>query len=246
MTTMMIIILIPKMNQGMNHLLYLQSVKEFLLHLIGQISYGNLKREYLEKLKPLILEEGDKSPKFTLNTLSSSQTSIYKQFPIPNPFQQLTTKELQQEINQLKTEIKYLKNEVLTLKTNDLTIEAKLALLQIQPQKIEIPTTIPLEISNIPETEISTKQFLQTISKITFQKWFLVVTLTVEDFSTNAVALIDTGADVNCIKRGIIPTKYCEKTNEGLSSANDTPLTISYKLNKGYIKMKDTVSKIHF
>ena len=70
--------------------------------------------------------------------------------------------------------------------------------------------------------------------------------MTVEDFSTNAVALIDTGADVNCIKRGIIPTKYCEKTNEGLSSANDTPLTISYKLNKGYIKMKDTVSKIHF
>jgi len=41
---------------------------------------------------------------------------------------------------------------------------------------------------------------------------------------------------VNCIKRGIIPTKYCEKTNEGLSSANGTPLTISYKLNKGYIK----------
>jgi len=51
-----------------------------------------------------------------------------------------------------------------------LKIEAKLALLQIQPQKLEIPATIPLEISNIPETEISTKQFLQTISKITFQK----------------------------------------------------------------------------
>jgi len=55
-------------------------------------------------------------------------------------------------------------------------------------------------------------------------------------FSTNTVALIDSGAYVNCIKRGIIPTKYCEKTNEGLSSANGTPLTISYKLNKGYIK----------
>ena len=92
-------------------------------------------------------------------------------------------------------------------------LEAKLALLQIQPQKIEIPTNaIPLEISNIPETEIPNKQFLQTISKITFQKWFSIVTLTVEDFSTNTVALIDSGADVNCIKRGIIPTKYYEKT----------------------------------
>jgi len=59
---------------------------------------------------------------------------------------------------------------VLTLKTNDLTTEAKLALLQIQPQKIELLPTIPLEISNIPDTEIPTKQFLQTISEIAFQK----------------------------------------------------------------------------
>jgi len=77
---------------------------------------------------------------------------------------------------------------------------------------------------------------LQTISKITFQKWFSIVTLTVEDFSTNKVALIDSGADVNCIKKGIIPAKYCKKINEGLSSAIGTPLTISYKLHKGYIK----------
>jgi len=96
-----------------------KSQKEFLLDLIGQILDGSLKREYLKKLKTLILEEEDKTRKFTLNASSSSLTNIYKQFPIPNPFQQITTKELQQEINQLKIEIKYLKNEVLTLKTND-------------------------------------------------------------------------------------------------------------------------------
>ena len=80
------------------------------------------------------------------------------------------------------------------------------------------------------------QQFIQTISKITFQKWFSIVTLIAEDFSTNTVALIDSGADVNCIKRGIIPTKYCEKSNEGLASANGSALHINYKLNKGYIK----------
>jgi len=89
-------------------------------------------------------------------------------------------------------------------------------------------------------------QFLQTISKITFQKWYSVVNLTVEDFSVNTIALIDSGADLNCIKRGVVPTKYCERTNEGLSSANGTPLTISYKLDKGYIKTMDIVLKIHF
>jgi len=108
--------------------------------------------------------------------------------------------------------------------------------LQSPSANTKIPNTIPVDIAGIPEEEIPTQQFLQTISKITFQKWFSIVTLAVEDFSTNTVALIDSGADVNCIKRGIIPTKYCEKTNERLSSANGTPLTISYKLNKGYIK----------
>ena len=68
--------------------------KEFLLDLMGQTPDGNLKREYLEKLKTLILEEEDKTPKFTLNAPSSSLTNIYKQFPIPNPFQQIITKEL--------------------------------------------------------------------------------------------------------------------------------------------------------
>jgi len=64
-----------------------KSQKEFLLDLIGQIPDGDLKKEYLKKLKQLILEEEDKTPKFTLNPSTSSLTNIYKQFPIPNPFQ---------------------------------------------------------------------------------------------------------------------------------------------------------------
>ena len=58
-----------------------KSQKEFLLDLIGQIPDGELKKEYLEKLKILILEEEDKTPKFTLNASSSSLTNIYKNFP---------------------------------------------------------------------------------------------------------------------------------------------------------------------
>ena len=57
-----------------------------------------------------------------------------------------------------------------------------------------------------------------------------------KSFQCKTEQKINSGADLNCIKRGIVPIKYCEKTNEGLSSANGTPLNISYKLNKGYIK----------
>ena len=52
----------------------------------------------------------------------------------------------------------------------------------------------------------------------------------------NAVALIDSGADQNCIKAGIVPTKFCERTREQLVSANGEPLTFPYKLNKGHIQ----------
>jgi len=70
---------------------------------------------------------------------------------------------------------------------------------------------------------------------VTSQKWYSVVAIVVNDFSTNVVALIDSGADQNSTREGIIPTKYCERTKEQLCSANGEPLYIKYKLSKGYI-----------
>ena len=63
-----------------------------------------------------------------------------------------------------------------------------------------------------------------------------MVKIVVNDFSTNAIALIDSGVDQNYIREGIIPNKYCERTKEQLCSANGEPLNIMYKLNKGYIQ----------
>jgi len=61
----------------------------------------------------------------------------------------------------------------------------------------------------------------------------------VNDFSANAIALIDSGADQNCIREGIIPTKCCERMKEQLCSANEEPLNIKCKLNKGHIQNND-------
>ena len=47
-----------------------KSQKEFLLDLIGQIPDGNLKKEYLTKLKQVI--EDEKTPNFSLNKSSSA------------------------------------------------------------------------------------------------------------------------------------------------------------------------------
>ena len=77
--------------------------KEFLLDLICQIPDVNTKREYLEKLKGIILEEEGKRPTFELGpSTSSSLTQIFDRYPITNTYQQITTKQLQTEINDLK------------------------------------------------------------------------------------------------------------------------------------------------
>ena len=47
---------------------------------ILQIADGNLKKEYLEKLKQIILEEEDKTPKFSLDGSSSSLTQFTNNF----------------------------------------------------------------------------------------------------------------------------------------------------------------------
>jgi len=105
--------------------------KEFLLDLIGQIPYINTKREYLDNLKSIILEEEDKTRKFELGTSSSSSISqIFERYPIPNPYQPITTKQLQAEVNDLKSQVRFLKTEVVSLKSKDLEIETKLAILE--------------------------------------------------------------------------------------------------------------------
>lgn len=62
-----------------------------------------------------------------------------------------------------------------------------------------------------------------------------MIKLTIDDFNIETVAFIDSDADQNCIKEGLVPTKFCDKTREQLMSANGAPLKIKYKLDKVYI-----------
>ena len=73
------------------------------------------------------------------------------------------------------------------------------------------------------------------IQKINYQKWHVNVTLVVDNFKTSIMALVDSGADHNIIREGIVPTKYCDKTKEKLFTANNSPLKIKYKLSRAHI-----------
>ena len=73
--------------------------KEFLIDLTGRISHEETKKEYLGKHKDLILEEEKKVIKFDIET--PGLTKLFQKYQVPNPFQQLTTKDILIEVNVL-------------------------------------------------------------------------------------------------------------------------------------------------
>ena len=58
------------------------------------------------------------------------------------------------------------------------------------------------------------QNFLRLIDRVIFQKWHTKITLVInKEFSLTEIALIDLGADMNCIQEGLIPLKYYKKKN---------------------------------
>ena len=82
---------------------------------------------------------------------------------------------------------------------------------QIATQVISIKDRIkycnePLTDSPIPNKHVYTNkssykdEFLNIIDRMIFQKWYTEITLVVhKEFSLTVVALVDSGADMNCI-----------------------------------------------
>ena len=115
------------------------------------------------------------------------------------------TQDLIYEINNLKKEIHYLKNESKNL-------ENRISILE----KGKLPIDNQNLIRQSEETE-----FLQTLQIIRSQKWFVKVKLLIDNnFTKQFIVLIDSGADLNCIKEGLIPIKYFQKTTHSLSVTN--------------------------
>ncbi|XP_016178025.1 uncharacterized protein LOC107620369 [Arachis ipaensis] len=67
-----------------------------------------------------------------------------------------------------------------------------------------------------------------------------------KDFVLETIALFDSGADSNCIKEGLIPTKYFEKTTERLSSITGERLNIKFKLTNAFVEKGNLRIPINF
>ncbi|GAV62961.1 Peptidase_A3 domain-containing protein, partial [Cephalotus follicularis] len=78
--------------------------------------------------------------------------------------------------------------------------------------------------------------FINLIERITYQKWHVNITIVIQDsFKLQRIALIDSGAQMNCIQEGLIPTKFFKKTKQKISTANGENLSVKFKISDVHI-----------
>ncbi|XLS55305.1 hypothetical protein HN51_005060, partial [Arachis hypogaea] len=96
------------------------------------------------------------------------------------------------------------------------------------------------EFSKKQENKISNdnegKEILRIINVFSFMKHRVNIQIVVKDFVIETIALFDSSANSNCIKEGLIPTKYFEKTTERLNSIMGEGLNIKFKLTDAFVE----------
>ena len=171
---------------------------------------------------------------------------------------EVTIQDLQKEIKDAKSEVRNLKQELVILRVDhdlmDLRVKDlentshqgnKEGTLLQNPSDDEVDDTINPTAD--VESEPSNGSFLQTISRINFQKWHSKVKIVIsKDFQFEVVAFIDSGTDLNCIQEGIIPSKYFQKTKEPLTSASGGKMQIEFKIPKAHVCQDNACFKTTF
>ena len=165
---------------------------------------------------------------------------------------EITVQDLQKEIKDTKSEVRTLKQELTILRVDHNLLDQRVRHIENtshqgneegtsfqNPFDEEVDVTVNPTVNMVQEP--SSEKFLETISRITFQKWHSIVRIVIsKDFEFEAVALIDSGADLNCIQEGIIPSKYFKKTKERLTSASGGKMQIEFKIPKAHVCQDNT------
>ncbi|RVW18795.1 hypothetical protein CK203_102744 [Vitis vinifera] len=205
--------------------------QEFILDTLRKVEDEKTKQNLYEVFKKSVVKVEAKK---TVNPYNLND--ILNRFDQQSP-KDVSIKELHEEVKQHKKEIKELR-QFISLGLSDL---------QDQINRIgnqEIHTDIP-ESSHVNDNETNT--FLNTVSRVIFQRWEISLTIVVKDkFVFDIIALIDSGAAENCLQESLVPIPLCEETSESLFGANGQRLAIKYKLTDVHIRNHDICIKQTF
>ncbi|KAK2969373.1 hypothetical protein RJ640_028762 [Escallonia rubra] len=137
-----------------------------------------------------------------------------RQIPtIGNTFNFSTVMDRLQTIEPKGPSIQDLQGEILSLKRDVKTLSTRISLLELhnieEVRSEEEEEEIYLNDTKIPSP--SKEQKILSIDRVVFQKWYVSIKIVIsKDFTFEGIALIDSGADLNCIKEGLVPTKSVE------------------------------------
>ncbi|KAH9650388.1 hypothetical protein KPL70_026369 [Citrus sinensis] len=198
--------------------------QEIFLELVKHISDPNLQKDYLDKL----LKTMDSDKAGTSAEISKVPIIKKNSYDLTQILDKKKTKKMVPNIQDLQKEIKEIKCEIRDLKEKQKSdSETIQLLLQKHLQDNSDNESNPdngdeIKVENI---ESVPNDFLFVLKQITTRKYLIKVTLIFsDDFAMDAIALFDTGADLNCIREEIVPKRFHEKTKERLSAANNSKL----------------------
>jgi hypothetical protein len=223
--------------------------EELLLELISKIEDPGLKTQYLKKLKKLLTHPETEASTSKIQEISMSE--IFKKFNKSK--KPITINDLQLELKNVKTELKQLKegHHNLEQDVNLLKIELKLksaansaansaASSHNSEADDEEPKQLEDEVVHLQEN------IILLLDRIHIKKWYSKVTIVINDFKLNVIALIDSGADLSCIQEGLIPTRFYSKSKEVLRSASGSKMHINYELNNAHVCQDNVCFKQSF
>ncbi|KAL9685761.1 hypothetical protein QQ045_023213 [Rhodiola kirilowii] len=148
---------------------------------------------------------------------TSKSQEVHREIVNPKPYlmnevyrriRQKTKVEKPNSTHDLIIEIGNLKKEIQDIKTNNRRLDQRIS--RIEKGKEVITSTS----SDIKED----KHFLSTLEMFITKKWHINIALLIDNYySKEFTALVDSGADLNVIQEGLIPTRYFHKIMQTLS-----------------------------
>ena len=235
--------------KSVNTLTKSEENEKLIIQMINQIQNPELQKEYSDKFKKnLIKDETSKKLKSTISFEETLERFNKKKS------KELTINDLQHEINVVKQEINELKHEFKNIKSvfkNNLKRE--LIMLKIdknlnksdKEQDKHKDGDESSQQTLLSDKGIVDNSQLNLVNKLLPPKWFTKVKIIVShDYHFTVIAMIDSGADMNCIQEGLIPSKYFEKSTERLVFADGSQMKIKYELNNAHVCHDNVCFKI--
>ena len=202
--------------------------QELVLDILRKVEDEKVKQELFE-----VLQKSVNKPKIKKTVSPYNSNEILKIFNQKSP-NDLTIKDLWEEIRQYKKEIKDLRQFT---SLGFINIQEQINRIIINQRNLDDnQENLEEVLESSQANDEATDAYLNTVSMVIFRRWEVSLTIVIKDrFVLNIVTLIDLGSTLNCMQEGLAPTQFYEKTKQILSKGNGKRLTIKYKLSNAHI-----------